>query len=58
MTIDFKKLNVASLDYSNIVNNKVNFLKQEPTLSDIDWDNSASAANMIVNILATATAYN
>jgi hypothetical protein len=58
MTINFKQLNVASLDYTDIVTNLINFFKQEPTLSDIDWDNKASAANMMVNILATATAYN
>jgi hypothetical protein len=36
----------------------INFFKQEPTLSDLDFDNQASAVNMLVNILATATAYN
>lgn len=58
MTLNFKQLNVASLDYSDIVTNMINFFKQEPTLSDLDYDNQASAVNMLVNILATATAYN
>lgn len=58
MTLNFKQLNVASLDYSDIVTNMINFFKQEPTLSDLDFDNQASAVNMLVNILATATAYN
>jgi hypothetical protein len=58
MTLKFTDLNVASLDYTDIVTSMTNFLKQEPTLSEIDFDNKASAANMLVNILATATAYN
>lgn len=58
MSLEFKNLNVASLDYRTIVNSIRSFLKQEPTLSDLDFDNEASAVNMLVNILATATAYN
>jgi hypothetical protein len=58
MSLNFKDLNVASLDYSDIVSSMTAFLKQEPTLSDLDYDNKASAINMLVNILATATAYN
>lgn len=58
MSLDFKNLNVASLDYTEIVNSMTTFLKQEPTLADLDFDNKASAVNMLVNILATATAYN
>lgn len=58
MTLKFTDLNVASLDYTDIVASMTNFLKQEPTLADIDFDNKASAANMLINILATATAYN
>jgi len=58
MTLQFKNLNVASLDYTSIVTSIKNFLKSEPTLSDIDFDNNASAASMLVDILATATAYN
>lgn len=58
MTLQFKNLNVASLDYSSIVNSIKSFLKQEPTLSNLDYDNSSSAVSMLINILATATAYN
>ncbi len=58
MSLNFKDLNVASLDYSDIVSSMTAFLKQEPSLSDLDYDNKASAINMLVNILATATAYN
>lgn len=58
MSLDFKNLDVASLDYSDIVTSLTNFLKAEPTLSDLDYDNKASAVSMMVNILATATAYN
>lgn len=58
MSLNFKDLNVASLDYTDIVSSMTAFLKQEPTLADLDYDNKASAINMLVNILATATAYN
>jgi hypothetical protein len=58
MTLNFKNLNVASLDYTDIVDSLTTFLKNEPTLSDLDYDNKASAVNMLLNILATATAYN
>lgn len=58
MTLQFKNLNVASLDYTSIVTSIKSFLKSEPTLSNIDFDNNASAASMLVDILATATAYN
>lgn len=58
MSLNFKDLNVASLDYTDIVSSMTTFLKQEPTLADLDYDNKASAVNMLVNILATATAYN
>jgi len=58
MSLNFKNLNVASLDYTEIVNSMTNFLKQEPSLADLDYDNKSSAVNMLVNILATATAYN
>ena len=58
MSFNFKTLNVASLDYSDIVISLRNFFKQEPTLKDFDWDNDASAVNMFIGILATATAYN
>lgn len=58
MTLNFKNLNVASLDYTSIVSSLKNFLKQEPTLSDLDFDNNTSAVSMLCDILATATAYN
>lgn len=58
MAYDITKLQVASLDYSYIVNSLINFLEGQPELSNIDFRNKASAANMIVNMLATATAYN
>ena len=58
MSLNFKNLNVASLDYSEIINSLKTFLKSEPTLKDLDYDSEASAVNMLLNILATATAYN
>jgi hypothetical protein len=58
MAYNLNELKVASLDYSYIVNSLVTFLEKQPELKDIDFRNKASAANMIVNILATATAYN
>lgn len=58
MAYDITKLKVASLDYSYIVNSLISFLEVQPELSNIDFRNKASAANMIVNMLATATAYN
>lgn len=58
MSLKFENLNVASLDYSDIVQSLTDFLKAEPTLADLDYDNKASAVNMLINILATATAYN
>jgi len=58
MSLNFKNLDVSSLDYSDIVTSLKTFLKQEPTLADLDYDNNASAVNMLINILATATAYN
>lgn len=58
MTYQIQKLNVASLDFDEIKSSLVDFFKQQPDLSDIDFDNEASTANLLVNILATATAYN
>lgn len=58
MSLNFKNLNVASLDYNEIISSLKNFLKAEPTLKDLDYENKASAVNMLLNILATATAYN
>lgn len=58
MAYDITKLQVASLDYSYIVNSLTTFLESQPELNSIDFRNKASAANMIINMLATATAYN
>ena len=58
MSLDFKKLNVASLNYNDIVNSLKNFLKAEPTLSSLDFDNESSATNLLCNVLATGAAYN
>jgi hypothetical protein len=58
MTYQLKNLNVASLDFSDIRTSLIKFFKQQPDLADIDFENNASAANMLINILATATAYN
>jgi len=58
MAYNLSDLNVASLDFTQIKNSLTAFLKEQPDLKDLDFSNSASATNMIVNIMATATAYN
>jgi hypothetical protein len=58
MTYQLKNLNVASLDFDDIKLSLINFFNQQPDLADIDFKNDASAANLLVNILATVTAYN
>jgi hypothetical protein len=58
MAYNIKDLNVSSLDFSDIVESLTSFLESQPTLANIDFRNTASAANMLINILATATAYN
>lgn len=58
MAYNLQSLNVASLDFTEIKSSLSNFLKQQTDLSDLDFDNNASAVNMLLNILATATAYN
>lgn len=58
MTYNIKNLNVASLDFDDIRTNLSNFLNAQPDMADIDFQSAGSAANMILNILATATAYN
>lgn len=58
MSLDFKKLNVSSLNYADIVISLKKFLKSEPTLSSLDFDNEASATSLLCNILATGAAYN
>lgn len=57
MTYDIKNLNVASLDFDDIVSSLSSFLQEQPELSDINFTDEGTAANMLVNILATATAY-
>lgn len=57
MTYDLKKLQVASLDFDDIVTSLSRFLKDQPELVDINFDDKGTAANMLVNIMATATAY-
>jgi len=58
MSLNFKNLNVASLDYSEIISSMKAFLRQEPTLKDLDFDNESSAISLLCNILATGVAYN
>lgn len=58
MTYQLANLNVASLDFDDIKSSLSSFFKKQSDLADIDWDNSASAANLLLNILTTATAYN
>jgi hypothetical protein len=58
MTYDIKNLNVASLDFDDIRTNLATFLNAQPDMADIDFDSPSTAASMILNILATATAYN
>ena len=58
MAYNITELNVASLDYSNIVDSLITFLEKQPELKNIDFRNNASAANMLINMMATATAYN
>ena len=58
MSYNIKDLNVSSLDFTDIVESLTSFLEAQPQLRDIDFRSSSSAANMLINILATATAYN
>jgi hypothetical protein len=58
MTYNIKNLNVASLDFDNIKSSLISFFEQQNELKNLDFRNQASAANMLINILATATAYN
>jgi hypothetical protein len=58
MTYNLKSLNVASLDFEDIKNSLISFLEVQPGLTDIDFRNQASTANLLINILSTATAYN
>jgi hypothetical protein len=58
MTYNLKKLNVASLDFENISQSLISFLEVQPGLTDIAFRDKSSTANLLINILATATAYN
>lgn len=58
MTYNLKKLNVASLDFDNISQSLINFLEVQPGLTDIAFRDKSSTANLLINILSTATAYN
>lgn len=58
MAYDIKNLNVASLDFDNIKSSLIQFLENQTDLKDLDYRNEASAVNMLLNILATVTAYN
>lgn len=58
MTYNLKNLNVASLDFDNIKDSLTTFLEQQSELKDLDFRNKASAVNLLLNVLATATAYN
>ncbi len=57
MTYDIKNLNVASLDFDDIVSSLTTFFQEQPELSDINFTDEGTAANMLVQILATSTAY-
>lgn len=58
MTYNLKNLNVSSLDFDNIKSSMTNFFEQQSDLKDLDFRNEASAVNLLLNMLATATAYN
>jgi hypothetical protein len=57
MTYNIKNLNVASLDFDDIVTSLSSFLQAQPELADVNFTDEGTAANMLVNILSTATAY-
>jgi hypothetical protein len=58
MTYNLKSLNVASLDFENIMDSLTSFLEVQPGLTDISFRDEASTANLLLRTLATATAYN
>lgn len=58
MAYDIKNLNVASLDFDDIKSSLISFLEKQQDLKDLDYRNDASAINLLLNILATVTAYN
>jgi hypothetical protein len=58
MAYDLSSLNVASLDFTQIKRSLIQFLKNQDDLKSLDFDNPASTTNMLMNVFATATAYN
>lgn len=58
MTYQLQNLDVSSLDFEDIKTSLVSFFKQQPDLSDLDFDNNASTTSLLINMLATVTAYN
>jgi hypothetical protein len=58
MAYNLKNLNVSSLDFDDIKSSLITFLEQQSDLQNLDFRNQASATNLLLNILATATAYN
>lgn len=58
MTYNLKNLNVSSLDFDDIKRSLITFFEQQEDLKNLDFKNQASAINLLLNILTTATAYN
>ena len=58
MTYQLQNLDVSSLDFDDIKTSLISFFKEQPDLADLDFDNNASTTNLLINILATVTAYN
>lgn len=58
MTYQLQNLNVASLDFDDIKESLITFFENQDELKDLDFRNESSAVNMLLNILATVTAYN
>lgn len=57
MTYNLKNLSVASLDFDDIVQNLSSFLQKQPDLADVNFTDEGTAAKMLIDILATSTAY-
>lgn len=58
MSYDYSTLNIGKLDYSSIRTSLVSFLKKYDQFRDYDFDNSASAISLFIDILSANTAYN
>lgn len=58
MSYDYNNLNVGKLDYTSIRANLVSFLQKYPQFKDYDFENSASAISLFLDILCANTAYN